>query len=57
VRSFAQQAAAVGQDPQHRELLVTGDLAQPGRPGGGQRDRVRVGLTALAGAKDLGAGR
>jgi hypothetical protein len=45
---FAQGAAAIGQDPQHRELLVTGNPAQAGHPGGGQRDRVRIGRVGLA---------
>jgi hypothetical protein len=56
---FAQRPAAVGQDPQHRQLLVIGDLAQPGHPGSGQGDRMRVGgvgLAALPGSKDPGAG-
>jgi hypothetical protein len=30
---FAQRPAAVGEDPQHRQLLVTGHPAQ-GRPSG-----------------------
>ena len=38
---FAQRPAAAGQAPQHRELLVIGDLAQAGHPGSGQGDRVR----------------
>jgi hypothetical protein len=57
---FAQRPAAAGQDPQHRQLLVIGDLAQAGHPGSGQGDRMRVGrvgLAALPGSEDAGAGR
>jgi hypothetical protein len=57
---FAQRAAAVGQDPQHRELLVNDHPAQAGHPGRGQRHQMRVGgigLAALPGGEHPGAGR
>jgi hypothetical protein len=57
---FAQRPAAVGQDPQHRQLLIIGDPAQARHPGSGQRDRMRAGricFTALPGGEYPGAGR
>ena len=57
---LAQGPPPVSQDPQHRELLVIDDRAQASHPGGGQRDRVRVGgigLAALPGGEHPGAGR
>ena len=57
---LAQGPAPVRQDPQHRELSVIGDQAEPRHPGSGQRNRVRIGhigLTALPGRKDPGPGR
>jgi hypothetical protein len=32
----AQRPAVAGEDPQHRQLLITGHPAQAGHPGGGQ---------------------
>jgi hypothetical protein len=57
---LAQGPAPVSQDPQHHHLLVGDHRAQPGHPGGDQRDRVRiggVGLAALAGGKHPRPGR
>jgi hypothetical protein len=57
---LTQRTAAVGQDPQHRQLLVISHRAQPGHPGRGQRHRMRVGgvgLAALPGGEHPGARR
>ena len=57
---LAQGPAPVRQHPQYRQLGVIGDPAQPGHPGGGQRDRVRIGLISLAalpGGENPRAGR
>ncbi len=57
---LAEGAATVDQQPQHRQLLVVDDRAQPGHPGADQRDRMRVGrvgLAALTGREHPGAGR
>ena len=51
-------AAAVDQDPQHRELLIVNDRPQPTHPGADQRHRVRVGgvgFAALTGGEHPGA--
>jgi hypothetical protein len=56
---YAQGPPAIGQDPQHRQLLVIDDHAQASHAGRGQRDRVRVahiGLSALTGGEHPGAG-
>jgi hypothetical protein len=56
---LAQGPPPVSQDPQHRELRITGDGAQPLHAGSGQRDRVRVGgvgLAALPGGEHPRAG-
>jgi NAD(P)-dependent dehydrogenase (short-subunit alcohol dehydrogenase family) len=56
---FTQRPAAVGQDPQHGQLLVTGHRAKTGHAGRGERDGVRiggVGLAALPGGEHPGPG-
>ena len=45
---LAQGAPPVGQDPQHRKLLIVHNGPQPGHAGSGQRNRVRVGGVGLA---------
>jgi hypothetical protein len=39
---LAQRPPPVGQDPQHRQLLVISNPAQPSHPGCDQRDRLRI---------------
>lgn len=56
---LAQGPATVGQDPEHRELLVVHDGPQPGHPDPYERDGVGVGgvgLASLAGREDPGSG-
>jgi len=43
-----ERPAPVGQDPQHRELLVVDDRTQAGHQGPDKSDRVRVGGVGLA---------
>jgi hypothetical protein len=53
-------AAAVGQHPQHRELVVGDHWTQPGHPGPDQRHRMRVrgvGLATLPGGEHPGSRR
>jgi hypothetical protein len=47
-RIWSPEEAPVDQDPQHGQLLVIGDRAQPGYAGADQRHRVRVGGVGLA---------
>ena len=57
---LAQGSAPVGQNPQYLQPRVIGHRAQPGHPGGRQRDRMRVGRIGLAaqpGSEDPGPGR
>jgi len=49
-RALAARARAppVGQNPNHRKLLIADDRAQPRSAGSGQRDRVGIGGIGLA---------